>query len=261
VDAAPKLNYIECEPAVNADPAVQLRLLDLQAADTAAAQLAHRRRVLPEIGAIAAIDVKSAAFRSQIIDLQTQLADVDASQRQFENEIDTVRGRAERDQSRLLTGGIPSKELESLQHEITSLARRQGTLEDDLLEVMEQRETVATQLDAVLVQLKAADDERAELVARRDVAFTEIDAAVLQNQAQRGGITADLPEDLIALYEKSRAANGGVGAAAVKQRRCEGCRIELGGNELASLRKAAPETVMRCENCRRILVRTSESGL
>jgi predicted nucleic acid-binding Zn-ribbon protein len=55
--------------------------------------------------------------------------------------------------------------------------------------------------------------------------------------------------------------NGGVGAALVRHRRCEGCRIELAGNELATVRHSAPDVVIRCDNCRRILVRTAESGL
>jgi uncharacterized protein len=246
---------------VNAEPAAQLRLLELQAADTAAAQLAHRRHVLPEIASIAAIEARGDQLKAQVVDLQTQLADVDAGQRQLENEVDTVRSRAERDQTRLLAGGIPAKELEGLQHEITSLARRQGTLEDDLLEVMEQREALDTQLSEVSAQLAAAEQERAELVVTRDAAFAEIDAALAQRQADRAGIAAGLPADLLALYDKVSAANGGTGAAALHQRRCEGCRIELAGNELAGVRKAAPETVVRCENCRRILVRTAESGL
>jgi predicted nucleic acid-binding Zn-ribbon protein len=246
---------------VNAEPAAQLRLLDLQAADTAAAQLNHRRRVLPEIAAIAAIDAQSDQFKAQIVELQTQLGDVDGAQRQLENEVDTVRTRAERDQSRLLAGGIPAKELEGLQHEITSLARRQNTLEDDLLEVMEQRETLDTQLQAVSGQLAGVQTKRAELVAVRDSAFADIDAQLEQRRADRAKVAGDLPPDLLALYDKVSASSGGTGAAALHQRRCEGCRIEMAGNELAALRKAAPETVVRCENCRRILVRTAESGL
>jgi uncharacterized protein len=35
----------------------------------------------------------------------------------------------------------------------------------------------------------------------------------------------------------------------------------LAGSELNAVRKAAADDVVRCENCRRILVRTPESGL
>ena len=47
----------------------------------------------------------------------------------------------------------------------------------------------------------------------------------------------------------------------LRQRSCEGCRLDLAGSELNTVRDAAPDTVVRCDNCRRILVRTAESGL
>jgi predicted nucleic acid-binding Zn-ribbon protein len=105
------------------------------------------------------------------------------------------------------------------------------------------------------------DAERAELEAARDAAFAEIDAAVTARGAERSAIAGDLPADLLALYEKAREHGGGVGAAMLRQRRCEGCRIELSGAELSAVRAAEPDAVVRCEECRRILVRTAESGL
>ena len=78
---------------------------------------------------------------------------------------------------------------------------------------------------------------------------------------ERSLIGNGIPADLLALYEKAREHSGGVGAAMLRARRCEGCRIELSGSELSAVRTAEPDEVVRCENCRRILVRTDESGL
>ncbi len=65
----------------------------------------------------------------------------------------------------------------------------------------------------------------------------------------------------MALYEKIRGQQAGIGAAELKQRRCTGCRLELNNVEIARLRSADDDEVLRCEECRRILVRTAESGL
>jgi predicted nucleic acid-binding Zn-ribbon protein len=246
---------------VNADPAAQLRLLDLQAADTALAQLAHRRATLPELAALAEREQRGAELHNEAIDAETLLADIVDEQRKLENEVDAVRTRAGRDEQRLQTGALPAKELESLQHEVTSLARRQSALEDDLLEVMERHEEADSRLAEVTAARTALDAERAELEAARDAAFAEIDAASVQRTAERASIAAELPADLLALYEKAREHGGGVGAAMLRQRRCEGCRIELSGAELSAVRAAEPDAVVRCEECRRILVRTAESGL
>jgi predicted nucleic acid-binding Zn-ribbon protein len=246
---------------VKADHRAQLRLLDLQAADTALAQLAHRRRTLPELAALAERDERLSALGNDIVDAETRAADAADEQRRLENEVDAVRTRAVRDEQRMQGGGLPAKELESLQHEVASLARRQSSLEDDLLEVMEQREQVDADLAGLVEQRAVIEGERAELEATRDTAFTEIDAAAAARTQERGAIAAELPGDLLGLYERAREHGGGVGAAMLRQRRCEGCRIELSGSELSAVRSAAADEVVRCDNCRRILVRTDESGL
>jgi predicted nucleic acid-binding Zn-ribbon protein len=246
---------------VNADHAAQLRLLDLQAADTSLAQLAHRRATLPELVALAEREERSQSLQNDLVDAQTRVDDVAGDQRRLENDVDAVRARAVRDEQRLQAGGLPSKELEGLQHELTTLARRQSSLEDELLDVMEQREQADTVLTELTKQRGELDTERGELVAARDTAFGEIDAAAQQRTAERTAIAAELPADLLALYERAREHSGGVGAAMLRSRRCEGCHIELSGSELASVRSAAPDEVVRCDNCRRILVRTAESGL
>lgn len=246
---------------MKADPAVQLRLLDLQAADTELAQLRHRRQRLPELAALAASDEQARQLSGETVELQAQLDDVADDQRRLENEVDTVQARAKRDDQRLTAGGLPAKELEGLQHEIATLARRQSTLEDDLLDVMERRENLDTALASLVARRDALMSERADLEVKRDAAFSDIDAALTRRAEERSAIAAELPDDLRALYDRIREASGGVGAAALRQRRCEGCRLELAGSELNAVRDATQDAVVRCENCRRILVRTAESGL
>jgi uncharacterized protein len=261
VDAPRPLTRIEPNLTVNADPATQLRLLDLQAADTALAQLAHRRSTLPELVALVDAAQRTNALATEAAELDIRLADIEADQRRLEAEVDTVRARTQRDEQRLTGGGLPAKELESLQHEIATLARRQTSLEDDVLEVMEQRENLESQLQSVKERRADLDAEQGRLEQARDAACTAIDEQTQRHAADREAIAAELPADLVQLYDRIRAANGGVGAALLRQRRCEGCRIELAGNELATVRHSALDAVVRCDNCRRILVRTADSGL
>jgi predicted nucleic acid-binding Zn-ribbon protein len=241
---------------VNADPAAQLRLLDLQAADTALAQLVHRRSTLPELAALADATQRTEVLATEAAELETRLADVDADQRRLEAEVDNVRARTARDERRLTGGGLPAKELE-----IATLARRQSSLEDDVLDMMEQRESLDSKLQSVATRRADLDAEREKLEGARDAAWAEIDEQERRHATDRQAIAAELPADLVQLYDRIRLASGGVGAALLRNRRCEGCRIELAGNELATARHSAPDVVIRCDNCRRILVRTAESGL
>jgi predicted nucleic acid-binding Zn-ribbon protein len=246
---------------VRVDPFAQLRLLDLQALDTALAQLGHRRRTLPELAVIASCTARISALQDEVTTAQVELDDIAREQARLEADVDMVRARAARDAERMQAGGLPAKELEKLQHEIDSLARRQSILEDEVLEVMERREAAEATLAKVTAQIAEIETERAGAAAARDKAFAVIDADAAERTTERRALAEHLPSDLVALYEKVRQSTGGSGAAALHQRRCEGCRLELAGNELSTVRTAAPEEVLRCENCRRILVRTADSGL
>lgn len=246
---------------MKAEPTVQLRLLELQALDAALARLEHRRHALPELTVIAAADARLAELRDLVVRAETEVGDLDREQRRLDGDVEQVRQRSRRDQQRMQAGGIPAKELESLQHEVESLARRQSDLEDAELEVMERREEAESRAAALRAEVGTVTAERDTAAHARDAAWVEIDAEAAEDTGARAALAGELPGELLALYEKVRAASGGVGAAELKHRRCEGCRLELAGSELRAARAAAPDEVLRCENCRRILVRTPESGL
>ena len=99
---------------MNADHAIQLRLLDLQTADTPLAQLAHRRWTLPELATLHERERNLDALRGDIVDAETLVSDLADDQRRLEGEIDIVRARETRDEQRLLSGGLPAKDLEGL---------------------------------------------------------------------------------------------------------------------------------------------------
>jgi uncharacterized protein len=245
---------------VKADPDAQRRLLDLQAIDTALAQLAHRRRTLPELAEVERLSREIAALEAQRAQAQVAVDDIDRDIARLEKDIEQVRVRADKDRGRLDAGTGPARELEALQHELATLTRRQSELEDAELELMEQREQSQGALDQVDERLGAGRDARTETEAKRDAALAEVDAEQQTRAGQRDPLAAELPADLVALYEKIRESSG-LGAALLRAGRCGGCRLELSGSERSRFRTAEPDEVLRCEECGRILVRTAESGL
>ena len=247
---------------MKAAPDDQLRLLDLQELDSALDRLAHRRRTLPEIEAIEVLDHKVTQLAGDIVLVETEDSDLGREQSKLEADIDLVRTRMQKDQQRLDAGQVSSpRELENLQSEIESLKRRQSDLEDEELEIMEKREVVQTRLQELRDEREQAAATLSETEERRDTAFAEIDADHDKTAQQRGELAGALPDDLLALYEKVRASSAGVGAAALHRGRCEGCHLQLNTTDLNHLREAPEDDVVRCEECRRILVRTAESGL
>ena len=245
---------------MKASPEAQRRLLDLQAIDTALAQLAHRRRTLPELAELDAAARELSALEDERVRAQVTVDDLDRDISRYEKDIDQVRTRKVRDQQRLDTGGGGVKELEALQHELATLNRRQSELEDAELELMEQREQAQAALDAVIAKLADLNERRTATETRRDQALAEIAREQEFKQGARKPLAADLPADLVTLYDKIRL-DSGLGAALLRSGRCGGCRIELYGADLARVKAAPADDVVRCEECRRIMVRTSESGL
>jgi predicted nucleic acid-binding Zn-ribbon protein len=247
---------------VKADPFVQLRLLDLQALDSALDRLAHRRRTLPELAEITRIEGLVAALRDDTVRAQTAVSDLAREQKKFEDEIEQVRTRRARDENHLNSGAVTQpKQLEELQHEVATLTRRQSDLEDGELEVMERAETAQAELDRLTGERDRLLADQDAAAAARDQAYVDIDAELARTTAERDALAPTFPADLLALYEKLRADNGGVGVGAIERGRCGGCRLDLMNNEKSDIRGAAVDDVLRHDECGRIMVRTAESGL
>ena len=126
---------------------------------------------------------------------------------------------------------------------------------------MERQETAQGRRDAAAAERAEIATQRQAVTARRDAALAEIGEQAGKAADRRAAVASEEPADLLALYERSREQHGGVGAAALRRGRCEGCHLSLNTVDLNSIRAAAPDEVIRCEECRRILVRTDESGL
>lgn len=212
--------------------------------------------------ALADLETRLARLRDEVVAAETIAADLALEQRKADADVEQVRERARRDQELLDSGSIGDpKQLQSLQHELVSLARRQGELEDVELEIMERVEGAEAAVRVLTAERDALTAEREALAASVLAQRADIDAERAGVVVERAALVEGIPADLLSLYDKIRADHGGIGAAPLHRGRCEGCRMVLPPNEIEALRAAPPDAVLRCEECRRILVRTDESGL
>jgi uncharacterized protein len=247
---------------VKASPEAQLRLLELAELDAELGRLDHRRRGLPEHDELTRLEQRDRALRDETTALEANACDLKREQTKADADVEQVRTRITRDRARLDAGQVSSpRELENLQSEIESLLRRQSDLEDVELDVMERLEAVQAGLKEGVAERGSIGTDIDAVTARRDVALTEIAALSDAAAARRTAVVAEEPTDLVDLYERLRAQHGGVGAAALRRGQCQGCHLTLNTVDLNAIRAAAPDDVLRCEECRRILVRTDESGL
>ncbi len=234
----------------------------MQELDSRLDQLRHQAANPPEAAELKEQSAARARVDGKARDLQVQVDDLTREQRKADADVEQVKARRVRDQQRLDGGMVTNpKDLERLQHELVSLDRRISDLEDEELEVMERLEAVQIELGHLGAELGELDERIAALTAARDERAAALRAEATEVAQRRHQAAAELPADLFALYEKLREQKGGVGAAALRARRCGGCSLELDHSELAAIAKQPSDTVVRCEECSRILVRTHESGL
>ncbi|WP_409496145.1 zinc ribbon domain-containing protein [Amycolatopsis sp. cmx-11-12] len=245
---------------MKADPAVQRQLLELAKVDAELSRTAHRRRTLPEIAEIDAGEKTVRDKRDALVSVQTAASDLDREIARQEKEIESVRARGDRDRKLLESGSVAAKQMADIEHEITSLTRRQSALEDDLLELMERREALELDAQRTSAEVAKAENEVAEAVGRRDENFTDFDTTQARRDEDRAKLLPRFPEDLIKLYERVRAQKG-IGAALLRARRCGACQLDIDRREIAEIKAAPEDNVIQCENCGAILVRTLESGL
>ncbi|MFC0622946.1 zinc ribbon domain-containing protein [Kribbella deserti] len=198
---------------------------------------------------------------SELVAAETEVSDLQREQKKADSDVEQVKLRRSRNQQRMDSGQVGSpRDLESLQHEIVSLDRRISDLEDAELEVMERLEAAEAVQNELRIRAQAFAGRQAELETARDDAFKELDEQRASLGDERAKVSAELPVELVTTYEKLRERNGGIGAAPLVGKRCMGCRMELTPSDLNRIKAAPADSVVRCEECGRILVRTGETA-
>ena len=238
----------------------QAQLLDVQALDTRLGQIVYAKAHLPQLERLLQIAQESETLADLLTAAKTNASDISREQTRADGDVQAVRQRIEKDEKMLASGAVPAKDLEALQHELQSLARRQGELEDIELEIMERLDEATIAASRYQAQLEVLAQEQGELGSQVKAQLATLAEEVTAVQAERAQLVAQIPADLMSLYEKIGQDNP-TAAALLQHGSCSGCRIALPATDLSHIREVGPDEIIRCDNCRCILVRTSHSGL
>jgi len=239
---------------MKAEVTQQRSLLELSDLDAELSRIAHRATHLPQREAVEQMQTEYTAANDRLAAVRIAVEDLNTQVSRFESEIEAVRQREDRDRSLLQSGATDAKQLSDLQHELETLERRQASLEDSLLEVMERREELQSQLTTELGAIEALQADLASAQQALDAACAEVDQARESQSSRRDALSATLDPDLSALYERQRAG-GGPGAGRLLGHRCGACRIEIGRGEMSRISAAAEDELVRCPECGAILLR------
>ena len=231
-------------------------LLRVQEHDTAAARLRHRRQTLPELAELSATEDELSRLESTFTEVSAAAADAARTQRRLEGELALLESKVSELDAKLYSGVVTvPRELQAMQTEGAAMRERRASLEDEVLEAMSAREILDEQVTELGDRREELDARGARLRAAVAEAQADVDRELADELVARTEAAAVIPADVDALYEQLRGRLDGIAAAPLVNGRCGGCHLALPATEVARLRKEPPETLVRCEQCERILVR------
>ena len=240
---------------MKASKSAQEKLLALQALDSSLIQLDHKAKNLP-VSRI--LDEKTIAFataRDLCVAAETEKSDIKHELSKSEIDVEQVVSRIERDEKRLASGQGSPKELEQLQHEIGSLAKRRAELEEIELEVLVRIEALDQRINSLAKERDVLHEEVIKYSREKETALEEITRAINSTLNDRSALANECEPELLALYEKIRTSADGIGAARLHAGQCQGCNLTINAADLSKINALPDDEVVRCEECRRILVR------
>lgn len=242
---------------MKASPSDQLQILDIQRMDFHVAMLRNKVATLPEIAQLNTTNSRLTVLRDLQVAAQTQISDIKIELSRSESDVEQVVTRLERDEKRLADGSTSAKDLEKLQHEVQTLITRRSELEEVELEIMMRIEGITARLNELKAEEAGLITKSSEIEELKKTATQAIDGEIAATVAERLSTVTNVDKTLLELYEKIRTS-GGTGAAAMREGKCDGCHLSINGVELNRLKTLAEDEVVRCEECRCILVRGSK---
>ena len=233
----------------------QNHLIELQRIDSNIQNLKTKLKNLPEVEQLVAIDLRIAAGEETLKIAEVELGDVEVELKRSEIEVEQVAERIKKDENRLNSGQGSPKELEQMQHEIGTLQKRKADLEDGELEIMIRFDTAKAKVETLKSDDAGLRKLKVELEARYEAASKAIQDEIFAEEAKRNAQVPEIDKALLELYEKIRASSDGIGAALLVGHTCDGCHLAITPIELEKIKALPADEVVRCEECRRILVR------
>ncbi len=238
-------------------------LLELQRIDSAGDGLRRERDALPERAALAENQATLDRLAAGREAAREALVTLGREERRVEGEIAEIRAQAREVETLLYSGTVrASSELSGLQAKLASLRGQQAALEEEEMAILEKAESL--EAEAARLDVERSETERQRLDLSRTLATGEerIDGLLAAVEREREAHLPRVPAAWLAAYERLRASPrlGGIVTATLVKDYCGACRTSLPVMHVTRLRAAAPDDVVSCQSCKRVLVAPNAAG-
>jgi predicted nucleic acid-binding Zn-ribbon protein len=237
---------------MKATPQHQETLLELNRIDL---QLRRNQKQIDEINRGEQVQAQRQlllANSERLLVARNELDALELELTRAETDLKLVEGRIAKDETRLQQSSN-QKDVQGMQSELQSLAKRKGELEDAELVLLERK-------DEILANLKTIELERAEIQKTLEILESEQTSGLAKlNSGQQllredrarnlGLLTAEVSEH----YEKLSSRDVGVGR--LDGLICDACGMTLSGDSIDAVRNTPADELAHCGECGAILVR------
>lgn len=227
-------------------------LLDLQVVDLDIDRLLHQRQSLPELEQFRESHDRGEGIRSRLAEISDELKRISLEEDKAEGELELLEQKVHQQEQRLFAGGLSARDTENMRREVESLRARESTMEDEVLVLLDRKETLESEVADVRTELEAARVEERRLETIIAEAWKKIDAEIAKKEVRKLDIVPLIDSGLLDLYEDLRAHKEGVAIGRLMDGGiCGGCHLRL---STAEQKQVLSEELPRCIHCRRLLV-------
>ena len=225
------------------------KLIELQRTDTNLRRLKNLLDTADERRAEIEQEFEQHAF--SVREIQNRRDELHAKRADLERQIAENKTYLER-ADRNLKHAQNSKEYETAMRETDALQKQIGAFETQIVEAMEELESVEKELEERADEINTLDSKRAAALEEFDAALAADRSEYETETAHRAAAFAHLPDRLAAVYDRlAQRSRDGIAVAEVVSASCSACNMSLRPQMLLNVKKG--DEIVTCENCSRIL--------
>ncbi len=224
------------------------QLIRLQAIDLSIQEIRTRVDRFPSQSK--ALDEKLRTASTALATAKEKVKTNQSTRKKLEGEIATTEGKISKYRDQMMAVKT-NDEYRALQHEIEHTQSSIRKVEDDILNLMMEAETLQHEIKTAEVSLKEdqqrVEQERKQLAEENQRDLSALDAYLKERKA----IEVTITDDLVPRYDRIRKARGGIAVAAARDYVCEICKVRIRPQIFQEIRRN--DQIIACDACQRIL--------
>lgn len=235
-------------------PEIQKKLIDLASLDFQIISINSKIQNHPLRSRITELQSRIPGIEATKVENQSKIEETKKQINRIEIDADNVKKRLESDKNRLNSSQTNPKQLPQIQHEIETMTGKLNEIENLELDFLSELEELNLNQENLVKIVKEIVTELNQQKDNLDRDLDQLNKELSVFKDTRNNLVINFEPELIKLYEKIRLDHG-VGAGILDNNKCGACQITISPAEFEEIKKTDPSELVRCENCRCILVR------